>query len=52
MEIMLTKDNVMRILCTLFKVEFKETSAGKISPRHPKDKVYWEGNPEPEEGEA
>ena len=46
MKIYLTKDNVMRIVCERFKVDFVETKKGEITPLV--DKLYWEGN---EEGE-
>jgi len=47
MEIQLTKDNVMRILCDHFNIEFAESGAGKVPPLV--DQIFWEGNPKPEE---
>lgn len=45
MEIILSKDNVMRILCDRFNIEFVETSTGEVKPLV--DKIFWEGNEKP-----
>lgn len=46
MKIILTKDNVMKILCNHFGIPYVEVDdpGTKVIPR--KDEIYWEGNPE------
>lgn len=50
MEVVLVKNNVMKILCDKFDIEYVTSSVGKVTPL--RDKVYWEGNPKPEEGKV
>jgi len=43
MEIYLTKQNVMKIICGRFQIEFVEKPTGEIVPLE--DEICWEGNP-------
>lgn len=42
MELILNREDVMRILCGHFGIEFSETAAGKVALM--RDKIFWEGH--------
>lgn len=52
MKMILTKDDVMKILCEHFNFEWMAVSSSNkptcIEPKIFGAEIYWEGNPEPE----
>ena len=46
MKIILSKDDVVRLICKEYHIDMEITS-GKAWPK--KDYIYWEGNPEEQE---
>jgi len=53
MKIILSKDDVMELICEKFVSNFHEkyyrnTAYGRIKPEE-NDEIYWEGNPEKKE---
>ena len=47
MKIVLSKDDVVRLICKELHIEATELVDGKVWPE--KDYIYWEGNPEKQE---
>ncbi len=47
MKIVLSKDDVMRLICEDLHISIIETMGGGVMPE--RDVVYWEGNPDEKE---